>query len=534
MRKMDLLIKGGAIFDGTGKDSFEADIGIVGDKIAFISKPSAFSSQRSEKIIDARGLAVAPGFIDTHGHSDFTLLADPRAEGKLFQGVTTEINGNCGLSAAPLYNEAIIQREKDLRELGIRERWSTLREYLMILERRKLAINFVTLAGHGNIRASVIGYKNKTSNAAEIKKMQKLLKQAVSEGAIGLSTGLIYPPGIYSDTKELISLARILSDKDRFIYTSHMRSEGERLIEAIQEVLHIASKADIRVHISHIKTSGRENWHKIDKAISLIEDARKKGLKVTCDRYPYTAASTDLDAVLPPWVYDGGSEEEIKRLKHLMTKERIKKEILQRHPDKDYWKSVSVSSVSSEKNRWMEGRALFYISKKIHKDPVDTLFRILTDEKLRVSAIFSSMNEDNLRRFLSLPYTMIGSDSSARSTDGPTYKGKPHPRGFGTFPRFIGRYIRDEGLMSMSEAIYRVTMLPSKTFGINGRGIIKKGAFADITIFDPDRIIDKAKFGKPFLRPGGIYYVIVNGVPALWEGRSTGRRTGKILRKGVL
>ncbi|MBI3379013.1 MAG: D-aminoacylase [Nitrospirae bacterium] len=537
MKKIDLLIKNGTIFDGTGAELFEADIGIARDKIAFIDKNSKFKIQNSKKFIDAKGLAVAPGFIDTHAHSEFTLLADPRAEGKLLQGITTEINGNCGLSAAPLYGEAFEHREKDLAELGIKERWSTFEEYFRILEGRGIALNFVTLAGHGNIRASVIGYKDTKPTASELKKMQALSQKAIDAGAIGLSTGLIYPPGIYSDTEELIELCKYLNgnskfknQNSKFIYTSHMRSEGKGLIESIKEIIRIGKEANIKVHISHIKTSGKENWHKIDEAISLINSARKRGLKVTCDRYPYTASSTDLDTILPSWTYEGGAEEELRRLKSPSVLEKIKKEILHGHPDNDYWKKVSMSSVASQKNKWMEGKTLSYISRKINKSPVDALFKILIEERLRAGAIFSSMNEDNLKRFLSLPYAMIGSDSSARSRTGLTCKGKPHPRGFGSFPRFLGRYVRDNKLMSMTSAVHKITMLPAKTFGINGRGVLKKGAFADIVVFDPERIIDRATFDKPFLKPGGIYYVIVNGLTEVAKGEITGATAGKILR----
>ncbi|MEK7197683.1 MAG: D-aminoacylase [Nitrospirota bacterium] len=544
---IDLLIKNGTVFDGTGGEPFQADIGINKDKIAFVISNSKFKIQNPKKVIDARGLAVAPGFIDTHAHSDFTLLADPRAEGKILQGVTTEINGNCGLSAAPLYNEAFEHREKDLKELGIKERWSTFEEYFRILKRRSIALNFVTLTGHGNIRASVIGYKDKKPDGKDLKKMQVLLRQALDAGAIGLSTGLIYPPGIYSDTEELIELCKVLSQNLKSphppfskggrggitggIYTSHMRSEGKGLIESIKEIIRIGKEAKIKVHISHIKTAGKENWHKIGEAISLIENARGKGIKVTCDRYPYTASSTDLDTILPSWTYDGGAGQELKRVKSLKVQEKIRKEIFERIHDEDYWGSVSVSSVISQKNKWMEGKSLFYISKKMKKSSVDTLFKILIDEKLRAGAIFSSMNEDNLQRFLSLPYTMIGSDSSARSFSGTTCTGKPHPRTFGSFPRFLGKYVRDEKLMSMNEAIHKITMLPAKTFGIRGRGIIKKGAFADIVIFDAKKIIDKATFDNPFLKPAGIYYVIVNGVPAVSEGKFTGQTAGRILSR---
>ena len=544
---VDTLIKGGLIFDGTGSEPFEADIGISGDRIAFINKKAKVKSQspsvtrRGEKsvvsanrVIVAKGLAVSPGFIDTHAHSEFTLLADHRAEGKISQGITTEIDGNCGLSAAPLYGEALKQREEDLRELGIAERWTTFKGYFDILG-RGIALNFVTLVGHGNLRACVAGYEDKALNNNEIKKMQVLLKEAINEGAIGLSTGLIYPPGVYSDTEELINLLRpssFILRPSRLIYTSHMRSEGDKLLESIEEIIRIGRKTGVRVHISHIKTSGKKNWHKIDNAISLIEEAQREDIKVTCDRYPYTAASTDLDTILPSWVYEGGMKEELKRLNSSEFQEKIRKEILYEYPEIEYWKNVNLASVSSEKNRWMEGKNIAYIAHHENSEPVNIFLKILIEEKLRVSAIFVSMNEDNLKRFLSLPYVMIGTDSSARSTSGPTYKGKPHPRGFGSFPRFLGKYVRDDGLMGMNEAIYKITMLPAKTFGISKRGVLKKGAFADLVVFDYRKIIDRATFDKPFLKPEGIYYVFVNGLSAVWEGELTGINAGRILKHG--
>ena len=543
--RVDMVIKNGLIFDGTGSEPFEGDIGISEDRIVFINKKAVDSRHKFnppsphlekagkggfDRVIEADGLAVAPGFIDTHAHSDFTLLADPRAEGKVCQGITTEINGNCGLSAAPLYGEVFKHREEDLKELGIQERWSTFEEYFGILEKRSITLNFATLVGHGNIKACVTGYQNRKLLTAERGKMHLLIKKSINEGAIGISTGLIYSPGVYSDTKELIEMARCCNN---LIYTSHMRSEGDTLIESIEEIIRIANEAGVNVHISHIKTSGQKNWQKIDSAISMIEKAQKQGIRITCDRYPYTAASTDLDTILPSWVYEGGADEELKRLKSPKVQEKIKREILYEHPQEQYWVNIHISSVSSKTNRWMEGKSIASIADHENSEPVDILLKILLEEKLRVGAIFSFMNEVNLKRFLSLPYVMIGTDSSARCTSGPTHKGKPHPRGFGSFPRFLGRYVRNKGLMSLSEAIHKITMLPAKTFGIRKRGILKKGAFADIVIFDHKKVIDRATFDEPFLKPEGIYYVIANGLPALWEGRVTGINTGRILKHGI-
>jgi len=543
--KIDLLIENSLVFDGTPSEPFKADVGISGDKIIFVNKESEDRSQKSgvkaDKVIDAKGLSVAPGFIDTHSHSEFTLLADPRAEGKICQGITTEINGNCGLSAAPLYGKALAQREEDFKELGIRERWSTFEEYFHILEKRGVAINFATLVGHGNIRASVKGYTDQGLTKSDINKMKILLSESVSRGAIGLSTGLIYPPGVYSRTEELIELCKVLSQSYNppkvgmggfGIYTTHMRNEGDKLIESIKETIRIGKKAGIRVHISHIKTSGEENWHKIEDAISLMEESRMRGIQLTCDRYPYTASSTDLDVILPSWTYSGGRGEEIKKLRDLSLRKIIANQILKKQDLRNYWKKIYISFVSSKRNKWMEGRSLYDIARAKGKTPIDTFFAILIEEKLKVTAIFSSLHEGNLRKFLSLPYCMIGTDSSARCFSGQTCKGKPHPRGFGTFPRFLGKYVRNEGIMRISEGINKITLLPARTFGIHKRGIIRKGAFADIVIFDHEKIIDRATFEAPFLRPEGIYYVLVNGFPVVREGKLTGKKPGRILRHG--
>jgi N-acyl-D-amino-acid deacylase len=532
-KRIDLFIHGGLIYDGTYSEPYEGDIGISKDTIVFINRGSKnkqlTSGLRAGQTIDAKNYIVAPGFIDTHGHSEFTLLADPRAEGKLCQGITTEINGNCGLSAAPLAGEALIQREQDLIEFDIRERWASLKEYFEILERREIPLNFVTLAGHGNIRACIMGYKDKQPVRDELKKMNALLRKTLSEGAAGISTGLIYPPGVYADTEELIELAKSCSN---LIYTSHMRSEGDRLLESVQETIRIGQESGINIHISHIKTSGRQNWHKIDRMIELIEEGQRKGIKISCDKYPYTASSTDLDTVLPSWVFEGGFKKELVRLGSPDVRKKIKRQLLNGKNGQEFWENIRISTVSKAKNKWMEGKSIASIAKHRGCDPIDTLFTLLIDEKLRVGAIFFSMSETNLLRLLSLPCLMIGTDSSSRSTNGPTHKGKPHPRGFGSFPKLLGKYVRDESVMSLNEAIHRISFLPARTFGIHKRGVIKKGAFADIVIFDARKITDRATFGDPFLKPEGIHYVIVNGVTAVSEGELTGRRSGMILRHG--
>lgn len=518
---MHYLIEDGTVIDGSGAEPREMNVGIHDGRIVYTGS----ERPEAERTIKAHGLIVAPGFIDTHAHSEFTILADGRAEGKLCQGITTEINGNCGLSAAPLYGEALARREADMEELGITERWSTFGEYFSLLAGKGIAINFATLCGHGNIRASVLGYKASPAGDRDLTEMKRLLCDASAAGARGLSTGLIYPPGIYSDTAELTGLTGTL--KGSGIYASHMRSEGDALVESINEIIEIGRGAGVPVHISHLKTAGERNWWKIDDALRLIASARDAGVDITCDRYPYTAASTDLDTVLPSWVYEGGVDDEMARLRNPETAGLIRSELLRK--DDNYWRGVFVSSVSLPGNRWMEGENIYDIASRTGKNIVDTLLELLINERARTGAIFFSMNENNLRRFLSLPYMMIGSDSSVRSFSGPTCSGKPHPRGFGSFPRFIGRYVRDEGLITLTEAIRRTTALPAATFGLSGRGTIIEGSYADIVIFNYERIIDTAEFREPFSRPGGIEYVFVNGALAIDQGEFTGSRSGAVL-----
>lgn len=528
--RLDLLLKGGAVFDGTGGTPFEAEIGIIGDTISFVGREPDVEADR---VLDVSGLCVSPGFIDTHGHSDLSLLAAPEAEGKALQGVTTEINGNCGVSAAPLSGDALAQREDDLLEYGIKERWRGLGEYMDILEAGRPALNFATLAGHGNLRASVMGYSSRSPDAGEMEAMKSLLRECLEAGALGLSTGLIYPPGVYSPPGELVELAASGREAvgEGFIYATHMRSEGERLLESVEETLQVGKETGVKVHISHIKTAGRENWHKAGACVRMLEEAEAGGVRVTCDRYPYAAGSTGLDSVLPSWAFEGGNARELQRLEAPGQRERIRAEMPQ---DDDCWEGVVVSEAGSVENKWMEGVSVLEIASSLGLPPRDAVLKILVEERLRVGAIFHSMSGENLRKFYSLPCCMVGSDSSARSLSGPTRKGKPHPRGFGSFPRFIRNFSgrAEEGRLPLAEAVRRVTGLPAGTFGIKKRGLIREGFYADIVVFHKDEIRDRATFGEPFLKPVGINHVIVNGRPVAVQGELTGERPGRVLRGG--
>jgi N-acyl-D-amino-acid deacylase len=522
---LDYLIINGSVIDGSGSEVVQMNVGIKGDRIAYLGPELT----PAVNVIDAAGMTISPGFIDTHAHSEFTLMADGRAQGKLAQGVTTEINGNCGLSAAPLFGEAAERREADQKEFGVVERWSGFEEYFEYLGAKGLALNFATLCGHGNIRASVMGYRDDTPSADEMATMKGLLIDALKAGAKGLSTGLIYPPGIYSRTEEIIGFAKAAMAHDpSVIYATHMRSEGAGLVESIEEALRIGRESGVAVHISHIKTSGEENWDKIERTLSLIDDARSSGIKVTCDRYPYIASSTDLDTIIPAWVYAGGIQEEIKRLREPATREKIAAGL--RSKSERTWKGIYISSVSKQENKWMEGKSVFDIALKKGAGPVDTAMDIIISEEARAGAIFFSMCEENLRKFLSLPYVMIGSDSSVRSFSGNTCAGRPHPRGFGSFARFIGKYVRDEGLMGLPEGIRKMTSLPAKVFGLEGRGLVKNGYYADLVVFDYTSITDRATFEAPFQQPQGVRYVFVNGLQAFAEGRFSGKMSGRIIK----
>jgi len=521
-----ILIKNTTIYDGTGKGGYVSDILIDGDKIAEI-RPGI--NAPSAKVIDGSGLSAAPGFIDIHAHSEFSLMAEPAAPSKIMQGVTTEVSGNCGLSAGPLMGFAREARVKDLAELGIEQNWEGMGEYLALLESKRPAINFATLCGHGNTRSSVMGYADREPTEDEFLRMEKLLAETMEAGAFGMSTGLIYPPGVYSETEELVRLAKVAA-RYGGIYASHMRSEGVRLIEAIEEVLTIGREAGLPVQISHLKTSGTKNWNKITAVIETIEKARSEGIDVTADRYPYTASSTDLDAILPAWSYEGGAVEELKRLNDPATRARLRGEVLDEHPDPEYWGRVMIASVVTEKNRALEGKTMADAAKLRSLEPVDALFEILIEEEVRAQAIYFTMSEDNLKTLLRQDWTMVGSDSTARGMAGVTRQGKPHPRGFGSFPRVIGKYVR-EGVLTMPQAVRKTSSLAADRLGLKGRGYIEVGYFADVILFSPDLVGDKSIFEVPYLFPVGISYVLVNGEIAVEKGVQTETRNGRVLRR---
>lgn len=526
-----ILIKNGMIVDGAGKPGYASDLLIDGGRIVAVGLLSGVQADTApETVIDASGMVVCPGFVDIHSHSEFSLLAHPQGDGKLLQGVTTEVNGNCGLSAGPLLGAYRERRRGELQDLGVDLNWTGLGEYFSVLEKGGTAVNMATFVGHGNLRGAVVGYDNRPVSPSEIDEMKRLLRGAMEQGALGLATGLIYPPGVYAAIDELIELARVVAEFGG-IYSSHMRSEGDDLIEAITEAIAIGEKGGIGVQISHLKTSGQRNWHKLPETLALIEGARARGLDVTADRYPYTAASTDLDAVLPSWAYEGGNEAEMQRLRDPKARQRLTSDILAQHPEPEYWERVAVASVETQENKGLEGLSMARIAEKRGVAPCDALYDLLLEEQLKVGAIFYSMSEENLRTILKQPWVMVGSDSTNRGFSGITAHGKPHPRGFGSFPRVLGKFVREEGLLTLEGAIHKMTAQPAQKLGLKDRGEIRHGAFADLVIFNPETVIDKADFDNPYQRPVGIRDVLVNGRIAVRNGEATGTLAGQILRK---
>ncbi|MFC2140136.1 amidohydrolase family protein [Candidatus Auribacterota bacterium] len=520
----DIIIKNGLVYDGKRNPAQIRDIGIKGDQIVVFGK---ISDQETREIIDASGLVVAPGFIDIHGHSDFRILKGRGADSKIRQGVTTEVMGNCGFSAFPVYGECQIHMQELYPQIKID--WNSLAEYSKKIDEKQTALNLVPLIGHGNIRASILGYKDCSVKGADLEKMGDLLRRTLDEGAFGLSTGLIYPPGVYSNLKELDYLASIVA-KYKGIYTSHMRSESDRLLEAIKETITIGKESGVSLQISHLKTGGKKNWHKIEEVFLLIEDERNAGRDVTCDRYPYTASATDLDSLLPAWTYEGGNEKELERLKDKQQRKKIEQEILEeREDDPGYWDRVWVSSVTREENYRFEGKSIRKIAEQLGKRPLEALIDLLIEEKLQVSAIFFAMSEENLKKIVRKEYTMIGSDSSIRYPG--DHFGKSHPRAFGTFPRAI--YLSQKIDISLEDMIYKMTGFPAKKLGLKKRGIIKESAYADIVIFDLECFKDRATYEDPHQSPLGIKYLFVNGKRVLKEDRQERSVfSGRLLKRG--
>ncbi|MEI6169066.1 MAG: D-aminoacylase [bacterium] len=516
----DLKIINGMILDGTGGPARRADIGINGDRIRAMG---ALEKAEARSVIDAQGHLVCPGFIDTHSHSDAYLLIEPTAPSKVYQGITTEVVGNCGASAAPCLGEAHLASDWQLHTYP--GQWQTMAEYRQVLETVRPILNVVPLVGHNVLRASVMGYQGRAATDDEVKAMERLLEESLEAGGRGLSTGLIYPPGMYAAREEILRLARVVQRKEG-IYTSHMRSESSRLIEALDETIGVGRETGVRVQVSHLKTSGQGNWHLIDAALETIVSARRSGMDVAADRYPYISSCTELDVIFPDWATEGGREAEMARLQDPGIRARLRTELLENRSERS-WGSITIGS-TTEANIRYRGLPLAEVAGLLKMDPVDAALHLIETDRLMTSAFFQGMSEDNLWRILDQPWVMIGSDASLRAPCGPLSHDYPHPRAYGSFPKFL-RAALDGRTVPLPEAVRKMTSLPAAQFRLGARGELREGYLADVTVLDPGTVRDCATFSDPHRFSEGITHLIVNGQTVLADGQLTGARPGSWL-----
>lgn len=532
----DLLIRGGEVIDGSGRAGFQADVAIERDRIAAIGQ---LGDAPARRVIQARGKVVAPGFIDIHTHSELPLLVDGRAMSKVMQGVTLEVVGNCGTSPGP-WTAAV---ERRLRRLAPpddelqRWRWQSTGDVMAKLEERGVALNVAFLVGHGTLRTAVMGPEQRRPSLDELRAMQELLRRELEQGALGLSTGLIYAPSMYADTDEIVALAQVLREYGR-LYTSHIRGEGDTVAQAVAEAIEVGRQAGVPVQVSHLKATGRNNWGRAPELLSLIERARADGVDVMADQYPYVASSTTLTAVLPPWALSGGTEAMLGRLADAEQRALIRRQITEGAPD---WPNPLMSGctfddivvASFAPNPSWEGKTIAAIAEELGVEPEETVLRLLEAAAGDVAIIRFAMSEDDVREIMRHPLVMIGSDGSSLAADGPLARGKPHPRSYGTYPRVLGHYVREERVLSLPEAVRKMTGLPAHRLGLKDRGRLVTGYKADVVVFDPSTVDETATWAKPHRYPVGIDWVIVNGVPVVAEGRHTGARPGRVLRWGA-
>lgn len=528
----DVVILNGTIVDGSGRARFRADIGIKGDRIARIGKLGRDSGRRQ---IDAKGMIVAPGFIDMLGQSESFVLIDPRVMSKVMQGVTTEITGE-GESIAPI-NERLIKEQEDfLRRYKLNVDWRTLDEYFARLAKQGAGVNLATFVGATQVREMVIGFDNREPTASELEKMKTLVAEAMEDGALGLSTSLQYVPARFAKTDEIVELAKVAKQYGG-IYITHQRSEANALDESLAEVFEIARRADIPTEIWHLKTAYKKNWGRMTEVLRKIRQARARGLDITADVYPYIAGSTSLSASLPPWVLEGGTEKMLARLRDTRIRQQLKKEI---STDAKDWENIYLGSggaegvlISSVSNRSLEsllGKRLSQIAEEQQKEPLEALLDLILADNGQTGAIYFMMNEADLRAAMRAPFVSFCTDTGARATDGPLSAARSHPRGWGSYPRILGRYVRELRLLTLEQAIHKMTGMPAKRVGLADRGLLREGLFADIVIFDPQRVIDKATFEAPNQYPQGIPFVMVNGQFTVDEGKRTPALPGRPLR----
>jgi N-acyl-D-amino-acid deacylase len=496
-----------------------------------IREVGSIPAGRGRTALDVRDLAVSPGFIDVHDHTDVQLLAHPQASSAVHQGVTSLISGQCGSSAAPIAEAVFEERAKLLREeYGLALTWRDLPTFFARLEEQGIGINFGTLVGHGSVRGAAMGFNDRPPEPEELEKMKALLEEALEAGALGLSSGLEYTPGSFAQPDELVALCRIVANSGG-VYATHMRDEGNRLIESLEESISVARASGASLQISHFKTAYPRNWGKIEAAIAKIEEARASGVDIFCDRYPYTAGATSLSFNFPTWARQGTTDEFLARLKDPSQAAKLRAAVAEREAEVGSWDKVVISSVLSEKNRGYEGQNVLEASGQAGRPPYEFIRDLVIEERDNVGMVVFMMSEENLKRILAHSLVGVGADGTVRSPSGVLGRGKPHPRSYGTFPRALGRYARDEKIIPLEEMIMKMTSRAAAKFGLAGRGSIRPGSFADLVVFDPRTIIDRATWKEPHQFPAGIEHVFVNGVAVLQGGTPTGKLPGKILKR---
>ena len=542
--KYDLLIKNGNVIDVTDNSDFykpwhKMDIGIKGDRIVKLGR---IKLSEAEKKIDATDLVVSPGFIDIHSHSDTYLIINPKAESKIRQGVTTEVIGNCGLSAAPLGGK--YQPTKSILSDNIDMNWVTMSDYLTQLEKKGSSVNVVPLVGHNNIRGAAMGYESRPPSSKQFDQMKVLLQEAFDAGVWGMSTGLIMPPGSSSKTEEIIELCKLVAKNDG-VYHTHIRGQGDRLLSAVMEAIEIAKQSEVPLHILHHKGMGDANAAKVEFTLAMIDDEINHGMNITMDMYPYLVGQGGLAMFLPFWVHEGGAEKLIERLRDHQQRKKIKWQMVEPELFPGYqsytrelgwktcWDKIIICNISSKKNKGFMGKSIAEV-KPENQEPLDFIFDLLIEEQGDVPVVIPdliNMDDRYFQMVIRHPNTMFGSDGYALATTGPLATGYPHPRSYGTFPRVLGRFVRQRRLFTWKEAIRKMTYLPARYLGIKDRGLIKEGMYADIVIFNPETVIDNSTFSNPHKYPTGIEYVITNGTVIVDKDKSTGKLAGKIIRK---
>jgi N-acyl-D-amino-acid deacylase len=526
---MDVVIAGGLVVDGTGTRGYRADVGIDGGRIVALGDLSAAEAARR---IDAAGRVVCPGFIDMHSHSDLTLLVQPTGDSKLQQGVTTEVNGNCGFSPAPL-NDASADTVMQLhgffgsyvRDLGWA--WRSPDEYIARLESAGLSYNVVLLVGHATVRITAMGMAQRPPTVAELGQMRDLVDSAMRAGYFGMSSGLVTPPSVYADTEELVELARVVANAGG-MYATHMRGEGHSLIRATAEALEIGERSGARVQISHHKATFRAYWGRVRQAIQLSEWAIQRGQSVGFDVYPYTAGSANLTQIIPDWAHEGGLDRLLERLREPSARERIRADVLDQHRE---WDQTFVAWVPASTDQTFQGQSIAAIAERRGLDPIDGLFAVLDESAGEAAMVHFVMDEDDVRFVMRHPLSMFGSDGFGLAPTGVLSEGQPHPRCYGTYPRVLGHYVRDEHVLSLEEAVRKASYYPAERLGLAAKGRVQVAADADLVVFDPATIKDSATYERPHQFPAGIDYVLVDGQIAVDHGSVTSARAGRVLRR---